>query len=36
MASRWLPEELQQMAELYGEAVNAFLSYAGVDLALSA
>ncbi|MEU9247722.1 hypothetical protein [Streptomyces sp. NPDC048385] len=36
MASRWLPEERRQMADLYGEAVNAFLSYAGVDLALSA
>lgn len=36
MASRWLPEERRQMAELYGEAVNAFLTYAGVDLALSA
>ncbi|MER5215334.1 hypothetical protein ABT063_33505 [Streptomyces sp. NPDC002838] len=35
MASRWLPEERRQMADLYGEAVNAFLSYAGVDLTLS-
>ncbi|MGW2214128.1 hypothetical protein ACWCSD_04000 [Nonomuraea sp. NPDC001684] len=36
MASRWLPEERRQMTELYGEAVNAFLAYAGVDLTLSA
>ncbi|MFG2698023.1 hypothetical protein [Kitasatospora sp. NPDC048407] len=36
MASRWRPEERRQMAELYGEAVNAFLTYAGVDLTLSA
>ncbi|AYN31866.1 hypothetical protein DUI70_1363 [Streptomyces albus] len=36
MASRWTPDERQQMADLYGEAVNAFLSYAGVDLAPAA
>ncbi|MDF5758379.1 hypothetical protein [Spongiactinospora sp. TRM90649] len=29
--SKWTPEIRQQMNNLYGEALNAFLSYAGID-----
>lgn len=29
--SQWTPQVRQRMNELYGEALNAFLSYAGIE-----